>query len=235
MSAGSLQELEGIVDLPDRRWDLQTIAEAIPLVRAFSNADGQLRFRVHAMAQAVFACPTFASLLPTNAGELRLRVMGHLSKTARYPRLQTLLTQLCAADEITDWLEDSGKTVLLAGELGLLRCALARVPQTVSVNRPRLLLLRAALLRETGEYADALRQARVVRDVAEHEGERQLLVESMLLIVRLAVDTGDAVTTRDVSLQLLSFVEHGQRALACSYLAAAAGWLGDAGEARAWG
>ncbi len=104
------------------------------------------------------------------------------------------------------WTELHGAHLLSTGSVRLLGDAIEAIGLPAMLGSPKLLLLHAELLRQTGDYGDALLKATVAKDIAEHEDDTASLFEALLMIGRMQVDQG---AMSDAGLAL-------ERALECS-------------------
>ncbi|MBN1192394.1 MAG: hypothetical protein JXA36_01685 [Coriobacteriia bacterium] len=192
-------------------------------------------FRMHAvLSDAIVHC------VPERMGEelaggLRGRVLALLHHSGDYVRLSGALVSACGPDEIAEWCELCGSQVLhFVGPAALERC-LNRVPPGRVSSSSRLLLLRAAVLREQERWDEAMTHATLSRRLAENAGDGDVLIQAVLLTGRLALDVVEPDRARDMLLGLMDSV--GQRLDAASecqcqgYLAAIEILVGDAHSA----
>jgi DNA-binding SARP family transcriptional activator/ATP/maltotriose-dependent transcriptional regulator MalT len=166
---------------------LREIAAAVPMVRVRSGL-AETTFVVHDLAQRAFG-----------DGESLLRKSGNaldaladaLNARGDWNRLLRLVLESGDAERLRHWLSAVGVRALRQGNEELLQSALARLDAVHFVSQPRLLLLRAAVMREMGQVEQACRDAQIARELAEQDADAMVLANALLILAEVASGRGD--------------------------------------------
>lgn len=191
LQVGELRDVRNCLDGPAVRIDFRALSRAVPLFRLSHEELNELaQFRTHASLREVVVEVAAERLDPSTAECIRTAAIKCLLTHDDYVRVLGVLTGACTPDEVARWCESVGPRVLRAvGPLAMAEC-LARVSPISLSDNPRLLLLSATVLRQQERIDEAMSHAVLARRLAEHAGENELVVESAMLMARLALDVG---------------------------------------------
>lgn len=236
LGSGTVSALRRVVPSVDVG-QLERIAESVPLVRADAGY-GDAGFRVHDLARSVYTDDVFVRDWIDGSACIRDLAHEQLDERQDYDSLFGHLLRLGDADQLSQWAERRGRRVLSRGNHSLMGEVLQAIGQRSSLARPSLLLLSAQVLRETGDYAEALRKASVARDLARFEGDDLLKYSASLMVARMQIDLGlmaDGAQTLESALDLAAEcgIEDESTVLARAYLAACHAYAGDYESASA--
>jgi DNA-binding SARP family transcriptional activator/ATP/maltotriose-dependent transcriptional regulator MalT len=231
---GSLAELRSVVqDIRPR--SLYAIARCIPLLRVSVENDVDIRFHAHDLAVVAFTDESFVGACVKDADGIFDSVLHVLDERFDHGRLLGLLIDQDDTERLASWLERSGRRLLETGDTRHLEGALSRIGRGALLKRPALLLLQAAMLRETSDYSESLRKAKVARDLAGYERSNGVHLDALMLVARLQIDLG---LMHDATESLESILESGAEtaadsiALAHAYLGACYACTGQLSHAR---
>ncbi len=233
---GSLSELEACLTVVGERCDAATVAQlAAPLLSIVRDSEqASRRFRVHAvLCDAVIDCAS-RRLGGSPAAALRASILSHLIHAGDYSRLQRVLLTACEDEEIARCCEQHGMKLLhYCGAATTERC-LGRVAASRVSASARLLLLRAATLRESECFEEAITHASLARRIAEADGDSGTQVGAVMIGVRSAIDSADLAGARSCLRQLQGTLsEHLDSAACCLRDSYAAGLEAYAGNSLA--
>jgi len=212
---GSIGELEAALD------DIQPIADGlevmqpvVPLLQVGKDHDG--RFRMHAVL-----CDEVLRTVPKQLGDamartLRASARSVLLSSGDYPRLQRALVSDPDSDAVVRVCEDHGPALLASCGAAAVEQCLRKVPASRLSASPRLLLLRAATLRERERIDEALTHTILAHRIAEVDGDLATQVDAALATVHLAVYATDLRRAREALGQLqASLYPHMDEAARC--------------------
>lgn len=199
LQEGSIADAQSVLRLSGRSLDWSRLVGQTPLLSVSSlGAAGHGTFRVHA-ALSEALCRVVASRLdPATAASVRECVTDYLHHTRRHALLLSALEAHGTHDETVHWLECAGDAMLRAAGPPAVGHCLDRVSPTAIAGSWRLLLLRAGILRQQEQSANAMQHASLARRFAENEGDDDGVTEASLLIARIAIDECHFGTVREV-------------------------------------
>lgn len=145
-------------------------------------------FRVHAVLQDSVFRHAASELQPERTRDVRRHVLDYLRNRNRPARMLMILQSECVSDEIAVWCSEYGFALLGSVGAEAMTRLMDRIPATDLSGSPRLLLLRASVLREQEQYDDASVAALLAADLAESDGEEDIRTASLLLAAWLGVD-----------------------------------------------
>jgi DNA-binding SARP family transcriptional activator/ATP/maltotriose-dependent transcriptional regulator MalT len=187
LGEGTRRELAAIPGCDVSADGLREIAMAVPVVRVrLSPADAT--FVTHDLAQKAFGGPE--SLLAASGPTLDA-IIATLADRGEWDRLLRVVMDCGDSERLCRWLSAVGVRALRQGSEELLDAALARVDPTQFINEPRLLLIRAATMRENGRVEQACRDAQIARELAEQGGDTVATANALLILAEVASLRGD--------------------------------------------
>ncbi len=170
-----------------------------PLLSVERDTKGlPVRFRMHGVM-----CGVLTSAVPARCGEraaaaLRAGILTRLAHTRDSARLQSVLLTSCTVDEVAAYCEAHWSQLLrTVGPKAVERC-LSRVPAVAISSSAPLLVLRAAVLRESERSEEAALHASLAQRIAEADGDRRTQAGAILLGVSSAIEVGDLITGREI-------------------------------------
>lgn len=191
LQAGELRHIRALLGEAAVGVDFRALSRAVPLFRLSHEGLNEIaRFRVHAALREVVLEVAPERLDSEVTESIRAAAIKCLLTQDDYVRILGVLTGACIPAEVARWCESIGPRVLRAvGPLAMTEC-LARISPIALSDSPRLLLLSAALLRQQERLEEAMSHAVLARRLSENAGENSLIVESAVLMARLALDAG---------------------------------------------
>jgi DNA-binding SARP family transcriptional activator len=117
------------------------------------------------------------------ACELRERVVNHLVDNQDYRHAWRLASAHAAPDELMSFLETYGECLLIEDVCAEIAEQLHGYRLTEVMKRPKILLLWAQALRETGHFEEALAKARAVHVLAVHSRDQIVLLRAQAVVV----------------------------------------------------
>ena len=211
------------------------VSESMPLLRLSRDRLGSAVFEVHELALSAFAHPGALGIPAARFEHLVARCYRELRRRGDLERLFALLLESGPSESLFGYLEQSGNELLQMGHTRTLRAAIDMVPAETRLARPRLLLVRAALLRQTEQYDEAIHEARAALRLAETSEDTAPLVQASILLARLFIDTSDyenLIDTLAPVRRIESSLSPDDACLMHAYLAVATGQLGGLSSAK---
>ncbi|MDP2182837.1 MAG: BTAD domain-containing putative transcriptional regulator [Actinomycetota bacterium] len=202
---GSSQELRCVLgrrELPN----LRNIGSCLPLVCVGGTAAADPvghRFVVHDIARSILAGDQCVERLGAEAARVWSSALEILTARGDSERAGRLVLQSSDCERAADWLASFGERLLSSGHHQLLRELLDALPPGVLVQRPALLVLEAALLRETNMIDEARSKAVVARALADSMGDVATTVDALDVIARADMDMGRFDAARRTLAELL--------------------------------
>jgi DNA-binding SARP family transcriptional activator/ATP/maltotriose-dependent transcriptional regulator MalT len=170
---------------------LHEAAQVFPLLRLTELQDGSLGFEMHDLARGALLADD-AVPLATDAREvIRHRAYDALVGARRVDEFLMLLLRVGSDDETIQQLARHAPRLLAGARMDLVAQALAAVDASLLVREPRMMLLAAQIERERTDYEQALRMVQACAEISQHDRDRVLERDSLLLMARLRVDSGD--------------------------------------------
>ena len=207
LKTGRIGELVEIVGA-DASNDFRNASRDLPLVNVVDSVESTAaRFIVHDIAEAILTSHEYEEYLGPSAPAILARALEVLYTCRNYDRLFELLLGRGDQSQVSLWLERVGEELALQCSTRLLARCLETIPATLSLTRPRLLLLQAHLLRLTDQLVEAERKARVVLQLARDVGDAQTEHRAALLLANISFDLGSFSQTRAYASSFLSEVE----------------------------
>ncbi len=208
---------------------LRAVSHAVPLV-SFGGGKHDLRFRAHDLVSDVFSTPDFAGRVP-DGERLVKSALARLRSREDYARLIEQVRRHGDDSDLARTLKELGDVLLCRAQGEVLRAALEQVQPVLLMENPHLLLLRATILRASGEHEAAIDSARTAMQLAEHEEDRALMLECRLLLAETYVDTWEPAKALDalhrMQVELTSTPNEGAECLLGTYLAMCNLYTGD--------
>ncbi|MGB4592753.1 MAG: BTAD domain-containing putative transcriptional regulator [Coriobacteriia bacterium] len=170
------------------RSDLLELAEALPLLRIEVDEAGREIFSVHDLAFDSLITPESTAMLADDWAEIVLAAQALMFTPGASTRMFETLLRLGNMDDLARHLERVGHHVLARGEYIALRGYLDRLPARSFVDNPRLLILDAAVLRQTQRLDDALQKVEVALDLIQALDEPTLQRDALLMKARVNHD-----------------------------------------------
>lgn len=235
LGRGRVAEAGQVLECPEPAELFRAVSENMPLLRLSRDDLGSAVFEVHEMAVSAFARQGALGIEPVRFEHVRCRCYRELRRRGDLERLFALLIESGSSDLLADYLEQSGNDLLQMGYTRTLRAAMDMIPAETRLARPRLLLVRAALLRQTEQYDEAIHEARAALRLAETNDDISPLVQSSILLARLFIDTSDyedLIHTLAPVRRLEQRLSPDDACLMHAYLAVATGQLGDLGSSK---
>lgn len=220
----------------DDAWSaLCAVSQKIPLVR-LSRSKGDRVCSVHEIAVEVFSAPEFSKIVGDASDQIQEAALQHLQRAQDYERLYRVLLRRPDSASLTVWAERCGFGLIHQGHADLLADVYDRIPQEDLITHPKLLLIKALMLRQTQEFDEALRLAGIAARICEHEAEYSVLsVETAIIMSRVYMDQGRYDLVADcLEKHLDDSLATSEPSLYCQmlgYLVAARAYLGHAEEA----
>lgn len=170
------------------RADLLELADALPLLRVEIEDAGCEMFSVHDLAFESLITPESAVMLAEDWQGVVLAAEASVFAAASSTRMLETLLRLGNGDDLVRQLERIGHHVLARGEYIALRGFLDRLPPRSFIDHPRLLILDAAVLRQTQRLDDALEKVDVALDLVQALDEPALRRDALLMKARVNHD-----------------------------------------------
>jgi DNA-binding SARP family transcriptional activator len=146
---------------------------------------GALTFRAHDLLFVALAESAFRR---SSAGEgIAASVVRDLFLQRRYDRMFAVLEAMGDIDALVDWVERAGYDLVLSGSFILLRRVLSQIPVEIRLQRPRLLLVSGAMLRQTHKLDEALSEVQAACRLVT-AASHVMDPDSILLLARLQAD-----------------------------------------------
>lgn len=171
----------------DRKCVLR-LADAFPLLRVHTDLMGREVFVAHDLAYDALASAESARLVCDSWERIAGVALESLDRDQRYGRLFDVVTRLFGAGELACWLMQSGANYLAQGEFLAVRGLLDRLQPEQLLDKPRLLVIDAAVLKETQHFEAALDRTVLALRLAEACGDADGATEARLMQARLLVD-----------------------------------------------
>lgn len=127
--------------------------------------------------------PLVDSSCSHEAWELRKRVVNHLVDHQDYRVAWRLVSAHSQPDELMSFLETCGECLLVEDVCAEIAEQLHGYRLTEVMKRPKILLLWAQALRETGHFEEALAKARAVHVLAVHSRDQIVLLRAQAVVV----------------------------------------------------
>lgn len=210
---------------------VERIVSVVPLVRLEATSNFGPTFRMHDLAASAFGDRSFAALNTKQFSDLVSDACQALDRECRYEEILTLAARHLSPEALAVWTERRGSQVLASGCLDVVESVLLGLGASQMLQRPRLLLLQAELLRETSAFGEALRKTSVARDLALYEADPKVRQDALLMMARMQMDLGDmraAVQSLEEALSVEGCRPTADsEALAEAYLGFCAACIGD--------
>lgn len=187
LGEGLVEDLSSIAGLGVARDSVAAVSAAIPVAGLYGSGREQA-FVLHDLAQLAFAD---SAQLATKNGQVFDSVLDVLLRRGEYDRVLRLVSQTEDVARIERCLEITGFEALRRGHGRTVDDAMARLPATTLVRKPRLLVLKAAAERELGRLEDAMRSAQAARELAEQEGDMLALANALVMLAQTTTGHGD--------------------------------------------
>ena len=232
LQSGELRDVRACLGEAAASIDFRALSRAVPLFRLSDEELTELaRFRAHAALREVLLEVAAERLSPEVTERIRAEAIERLMVEDDYVRILGVLLVACSPAEVLRWCESIGPRVLRAvGPVAMAEC-LARISPISLVESPRLLLLSAGMLRQHERLDEAMSRAVLARRLAENAGEAALVVESAMLMARLALDAGRYCEVpgiiEGVSTAMVSAASQRVRCVMEAYRAVAHSYAGD--------
>ncbi|MRS13176.1 MAG: hypothetical protein EG823_08955 [Actinobacteria bacterium] len=194
------------------------------------------RFRMHAVMCDVVVEGVPGRLGLENVRAVRRAATAYLADRRDFMRLQRLLMIACDEDEVVAACETWGTSILHHCGATMMEQCLRRLSAARLSESGRLLLLRAATLREAERLDEALVHASLAQRIAELNRDTPTEIGAVLLEVRLAVDSADLGAARGFLKQLggplRSQLNPAEECLCEAYAAGLEAYAGNSCQAR---
>ncbi len=182
---GSEESLFRVAGIQAEVGMVSRLARAVPLLSSLNDDGGGRMFRAHDL---LFTALTDSGFLQT-LGEQGIKdpVVRDLFRSRRYDRLFAVLEALGDAEALVYWVERAGYELVLSGSFLLLRRALSQIPFETRLQRPKLLLVSGAMLRQTHKLDEALTEVQAACRLVT-ASSKKIDPDSTLLLARLQAD-----------------------------------------------
>jgi DNA-binding SARP family transcriptional activator/ATP/maltotriose-dependent transcriptional regulator MalT len=177
--------------VPSHTEGLHKAAEVFPLLRLTELQDGSLGFEMHDLARGALLADDAVPLEADAREAIRHCAYDELVGARRVDEFLMLVLRVGSDDELIQQLARHAPRLLARARMDLVAQALASVDASLLVREPRVMLLAAQIERERTDYEQALRMVQACAEISQHDRDRLLERDSLLLTARLRVDSGD--------------------------------------------
>lgn len=197
LGSGTVAEVEEILQ-GACAFDAVKLAECIPLLRLSGARSNRGRtFIIHDLAQSIFLDEGFGDSIGAERSKLWKRALARLGTRGDHARVFDVVLRWGSCQDLTLWLERVGSVLLDLGYMNLLKQCLDALPLSILVARPRILILQASAVMETGQFSEAVKKATVACELAEHEGDSGSVRDALILLAAIHNTAGNAHASRE--------------------------------------
>jgi len=202
------------------------LTQAVPLLTSSQDESGALVFRAHDLLFTALTDPSFRQSLDLDSvADASVR---ELFQQRRYDQMFAVLEAIGDVEALSHWAERAGYDLVLSASFVLLRRILSQIPLETRLQRPRLMLVSGAMLRQTHKLDEALGEVQAAcRLVAALSSTVD--PDSTLLLARLQADLSRFDAVAETLKPLLDgqspglddesrCLAHGLMALSCAHL-----------------
>ncbi|MCE5191188.1 MAG: hypothetical protein LLG08_05445 [Actinomycetia bacterium] len=169
---------------------LRALADAVPLVRVGLGDHGPCMCVVHDLALVAVTDGTLMNELGESGRRAWTGALAELEIRGEFARIAMVLLSGADEDKIGEFIERCGSRMVLEGNLDVLRSLVDAVPIELRLQRPRLLVVVANMLRHSDRLDEAIEEALVAAELSLHYNAIAEYLESLLLLGKMYIDKG---------------------------------------------